>query len=259
METTPMQGLTYGHGQGRWRRALRLTATIASAIAAAMAAAGCRCGAAAAGGDLLEARATSGGNTIYTWATPAGGFASSTDLAAVPEDARTHVMIEDLAAPPGDGSTVVVADLRGVLEGNAVKARRLDRATFESFARAAVAAATPPTVPATATTLSSGFGTGAAGVGAGVAPATGVVMYSASWCGVCASARKYFSARGVPFVEKDVEKDAGARDELLAKARAAGMAYKGGVPVLDIGGRLLVGFDQRVVENLLKATGLLAG
>jgi glutaredoxin len=211
------------------------------------------------GASAVELTATSGGNVLYTWATATGGFASSPDLAAIPDPAKGWVMVEDLAAPPADAEHVVVADLRGILPGGKLTGRLMERAAFEGGAADAMHAAAPAIVPGSPAAAGAGAaapgGTGAvltAGVGQ-------VVMYSASWCGVCASARKFFAAKGVPFVEKDVEKDTGARDELLSKARASGMAYKGGVPVLDIGGRLLMGFDPRVVENALKAAGLLHG
>jgi glutaredoxin len=226
----------------------RLQGTLAAAVTLAiLTAAGCGRDT---GGPPAELSAISGGNILYTWASPAGGFASSTDLGAIPAASRGWVMIEYLKAPltAGEAEGVIVADLDGVLPGGKISGRLLDRASYEAGALAAVAAAAPPMVPSP---------TGAAGVAALPGARGGVVMYSASWCGVCASARKYFASKGVPMVEKDVEKDAGARDELLGKTRAAGMAYKGGVPVLDIGGRLLMGFDARVVENALKAAGLL--
>ena len=229
-------------------QALRIIA-LAVALAAVPA---CRGSGAA---SAIELTATSGGNVLYTWATPTGGFASSPDLAAIPDPARGWVMVEDLGAPPADAEHVVVADVRGVLPGGKLTGRLMERAAFEGGAADAMHAAAPAVVPGSPAAAAAPGGTGAtltAGVGE-------VVMYSASWCGVCAAARKFFSSKGVPFVEKDVEKDTGARDELLSKARASGMAYKGGVPVLDIGGRLLMGFDPRVVENALKAAGLLHG
>ena len=55
---------------------------------------------------------------------------------------------------------------------------------------------------------------------------------------------------GIPFVEKDIENDRAAAEELLQKARAAGISAQG-VPVLDVNGTLLQGFDPKKLHALL--------
>jgi glutaredoxin len=78
----------------------------------------------------------------------------------------------------------------------------------------------------------------------------GVIMYATSWCGVCEKARSYFRRRKIDFVEKDIEKDAAAAAELQRKAAAQGVSARG-VPVIDIRGKLLAGFDPQTIERLL--------
>lgn len=83
-------------------------------------------------------------------------------------------------------------------------------------------------------------------------PAEGaVVIYSATWCGFCKKAKAWLTARGVAFVERDVEKTPHAQDELDAKLRAAGVPG-GGIPVVDWAGTLVVGFDVASFERLLR-------
>jgi glutaredoxin len=83
-------------------------------------------------------------------------------------------------------------------------------------------------------------------------PADGsVVVYSAEWCGYCKKAKTWLTGRGVPFIERDVEKTAGAQAELQAKLRAANVPG-GGVPVIDWGGSLVMGFDVAAFERLLQ-------
>jgi glutaredoxin len=78
-----------------------------------------------------------------------------------------------------------------------------------------------------------------------------VVLYGTSWCGACAQARAWFKANGIPFSDKDVEKDEKASAEMQRKMRRANMAF-GGVPVIDAMGELMLGFDERKLSRLLK-------
>jgi glutaredoxin len=74
-----------------------------------------------------------------------------------------------------------------------------------------------------------------------------VTIYGTSWCGACRAARQYFTSRKIPFADKDIEKDADAARELAAKAAKMGIPTDR-VPILDVRGRLLLGFDRARVE-----------
>ena len=70
-----------------------------------------------------------------------------------------------------------------------------------------------------------------------------VVMYSASWCGVCKKARRYFQDRRIGFTEYDVETSSrGKRDFKKLGAR--------GVPVILVGRQRLNGFSPATFENI---------
>ena len=77
-----------------------------------------------------------------------------------------------------------------------------------------------------------------------------VIVYSTAWCGYCKRAKAWLTARNVPFVAKDVETEPDAAEELEGKKRAAGTAGQGGVPVIDVGGQLIYGFDVPALERL---------
>jgi glutaredoxin len=79
-----------------------------------------------------------------------------------------------------------------------------------------------------------------------------VVVYGTSWCGYCARARAYLTSRGIPFVDKDVEHDREARDEIARKCAAAGMRFTGSVPVLDVYGRIIRGFDPGRIDRAVQ-------
>lgn len=77
-----------------------------------------------------------------------------------------------------------------------------------------------------------------------------VIVYSTAWCGYCRKAKAWLSKKGVAFTEKNIEKDPGAAAELAQKAAAQGV-MPSGVPVIDVRGTLVLGFDERRLEELL--------
>ncbi len=72
-----------------------------------------------------------------------------------------------------------------------------------------------------------------------------VVMYSASWCGVCKHARQYMTMHGIAFTEYDVEKNDFARAEFR---RLGGR----GVPIILVGDQRMNGFSEANLESMLK-------
>ncbi len=76
------------------------------------------------------------------------------------------------------------------------------------------------------------------------------ILYRTSWCKACNSARRYLVSNLVPFVSKDIEKDPSAAKELAQKASRSGITADR-VPMLDVRGRLLVGYDERRMDGLL--------
>jgi mycoredoxin len=74
---------------------------------------------------------------------------------------------------------------------------------------------------------------------------SGVVLYSASWCGYCRSARELLKREDIPFTEYDIE----ASDHGEKIYRALG---GGGIPVLEIGKKVVRGFDERTILAAVK-------
>ena len=74
-----------------------------------------------------------------------------------------------------------------------------------------------------------------------------VIVYSTSWCGFCSAEKDSLEHNGVKFEAKDIEEDAEALDELLAKM---GGEFRG-VPVTDINGKIVLGFDRAKLSKLL--------
>jgi glutaredoxin len=85
----------------------------------------------------------------------------------------------------------------------------------------------------------------------GLAKSNQIVLYGTSWCGVCRRARGYLMARGLPFEDKDIEKDARAAVELSNKERTLNFHHRG-VPVIDVHGKLMDGFSARAIDDALR-------
>lgn len=83
---------------------------------------------------------------------------------------------------------------------------------------------------------------------------TPVTIYSTTWCAFCKTEKQYLEKLGVAFEEKDVESDENAYNELMSKN---GGQYQG-VPVTDIDGTIVLGFDRAKIDAALKDKGLIA-
>ena len=80
-----------------------------------------------------------------------------------------------------------------------------------------------------------------------------VIIYSAPWCAFCKTEKQYLEHLGVSFTVRDIETDEGARDELLAKVGGSASS----VPVTDIDGVIIRGFDRAKIDATLKLKSLL--
>jgi glutaredoxin len=81
-----------------------------------------------------------------------------------------------------------------------------------------------------------------------------VVVYGTGWCGYCEQARAWFRAHQIPFEDRDIDQDPGARQEMQRKCTEAGTRYNGSIPVIDVNGTIIHGFDVRGIETALRTT-----
>jgi len=72
-----------------------------------------------------------------------------------------------------------------------------------------------------------------------------VTIYTTPICVYCKMTKEFFKRNNVVFEEKDVMKDDAAREAMIKKSGQMG------VPVIDIDGEIVVGFDQRALGKLL--------
>ena len=73
-----------------------------------------------------------------------------------------------------------------------------------------------------------------------------VTMYMTAWCPVCSRARAWLKAGGFSYSELDVEQD------YRARAIMRSLNPRGAVPMFDVDGRIVIGFDPDLLELTIR-------
>ncbi len=161
----------------------------------------------------------------------------------VPAENRSTVLVVpgDQEVPPG---LVYVADLRkanadGTFPYQVMEVAALDRVLDDTRGEAPSMVSPPSTEKSIRT----------------AGKEQKVILYSASWCGACTKARRWLTNKGIPFQERDVEKDPGARPDMIQRAKSAGVSPSQlqGVPVIWANGQIMMGFDPNAVIRACRA------
>ncbi|MFT5432744.1 MAG: glutaredoxin [Myxococcota bacterium] len=173
-----------------------------------------------------------------------------TSLKDVPQASRSMVLVIPVEVPPG---LSYVADLTnakpdGTYNYKVIPTAELDRTLDESrgsvASTATLAAATDPkNTPTRAASTASSATT----------KREDVVMFSTTWCGVCGKAKRWMRNKGIPFIERDIEKEKGARGDMQRLAKEANFpaSQLSGVPVIWVKGKMFSGFNPRSIEAAL--------
>ena len=74
-----------------------------------------------------------------------------------------------------------------------------------------------------------------------------VKVYSTNTCPWCDKAKSYLKSKGIEFEELNVKEDMVAREEMIKKSKQMG------VPVLDVNGTIIIGFDKPAIDTALNA------
>ena len=72
-----------------------------------------------------------------------------------------------------------------------------------------------------------------------------VTIYSTPTCVYCRMAKDFFKKQGIAYDEKDVSTDLAAQQEMIASSGQMG------VPVIRIGEKIIIGFDQPRIKEAL--------
>jgi glutaredoxin-like YruB-family protein len=73
-----------------------------------------------------------------------------------------------------------------------------------------------------------------------------ISIYTTPTCSYCNLAKQYFRENRIPFTEYDVSRDQRRADEMVRKSGQMG------VPVIDIHGKIIVGFNKPEIERNLR-------
>ena len=73
-----------------------------------------------------------------------------------------------------------------------------------------------------------------------------LTIYSTPTCPYCIMAKNFFKKHNVSYAEKDVSSDQEAAQEMVKKSGQMG------VPVIEIDEKIIIGFDQEKIAELLK-------
>jgi glutaredoxin-like YruB-family protein len=72
-----------------------------------------------------------------------------------------------------------------------------------------------------------------------------VIVFSTPTCSFCNQTKRYFREKGIKFKDVDVSRDHAAARDMVRRSGQQG------VPVIDIGGKIVVGFDRPKINKLL--------
>lgn len=72
-----------------------------------------------------------------------------------------------------------------------------------------------------------------------------VKMYSTPTCPFCIRAKQFFAENQIPYESYDVSQDQAKAEEMIKKSGQMG------VPVIDIDGKIIVGFDRDRIKAAL--------
>ena len=76
---------------------------------------------------------------------------------------------------------------------------------------------------------------------------TKITIYGAEWCGPCHMTKHYLDDKGIKYTYVDVDSDPAGGLEAINKSGQRA------IPVIDVGGTVIIGFDRPRIDTALKA------
>jgi glutaredoxin len=173
------------------------------------------------------------------------GLHTADKRSQVPEARRQIVRVDSLQVAPEkrlDPEFVYIADLRKPTSNGSYNVEKHKRDWFEQLVdrEMGVSVRDETSAPSNAQQTAPSQDNSAQ-----------VIIYGASWCGACRAAAQYLQKRHVAFVEKDIEKDKAAYAEMQKKAISAGI-QPGALPLIDVRGHVMSGFNPDALDRLIK-------
>jgi glutaredoxin len=210
-------------------------------------------------------------NLMITWIDPQGGTHVESSPDKVPEAGRDFVRIVISDRPEGTTDPIYISDLTKPNEAGSFVARSSPRRVWEDEIdrrRKSGAVAEAPTdpprdrrhdPPADRPPRPRSDNGPPSDQTARPNPNdptshVRVTVYGADWCGPCHEALAHLKKRGVAASFKDIDKDKVAQAEMSLKLQKVGRPG-GRIPVIDVEGKILVGYSQRALDAALEEAG----
>ena len=78
-----------------------------------------------------------------------------------------------------------------------------------------------------------------------------IIIYTTETCSYCHMVKEFLKEKKIDFEEIDVEENQDKAKEMVEKSGQMG------VPVTDVDGEIIIGFDEPKIEDILKKKGFL--
>ena len=75
-----------------------------------------------------------------------------------------------------------------------------------------------------------------------------ITIYSTPTCVYCKTLKEYFHSKSIEFTEVDVSENEKELEKMVA------ISGQMGVPVVEIDGEVVIGFERKKIDELLKLT-----
>jgi glutaredoxin len=186
-------------------------------------------------------------DVLFTWIDEHGDFHVTEKMDEVPAEQRAVVRVVRTDGSGNSAAEVTVADLTQTDGTGRYPTRTLPRRDWDELGAARRAERLEALAPQAEQALKQ--------VKADVAgPVTGpvqAVIYGADWCKPCHDAEKFLRGLGIPVEKKNIETSASARAEMQTKLQKIGR-NDGSIPVIDVGGRVFVGFNPPALKEAVE-------
>jgi glutaredoxin len=192
---------------------------------------------------------------LLTWIDDKGDFHVVDKPSDVPDVARSAVRVVSTDREAGTGDQVYVADLNQTAPDGSYKLKTLSRGAWDELGasrRKARLEALAPASAAPSAGAPSGTADAARAQGKAQQGSVLAIIYGASWCKPCHDAEAYLRSHGANVIKKDIEENEAAATEMKQKLARAGMGGAS-IPVIDIMGRILIGFSPPALDRALDA------
>ncbi|MBN2714491.1 MAG: glutaredoxin family protein [Deltaproteobacteria bacterium] len=158
---------------------------------------------------------------------------TATDISDIPDNVKKEVRVQDLSVPPEKRNPdwIFLSNLTKADSDGKYPVRVVRRDKYEEKRH--------PKQPPVSGSDSDG-----------VIGAASVIMYATPHCPHCKRARRWLLEQKIPYKEINIEQNEAAAAALAQKGQAQGVPT-GGVPMFEISGRLIPGFDPASIQKAL--------